>query len=144
MMSFEECPFLEKSESMRASSEYQLFQQSTLRPKNWTMVPLTIIGVLSVLGNVLWIVHSIYGQPNSNTDGGLSLYAGLENDVPTPFRDDTLFSPRNRSLSDAAWDNWVVDPGIPRAQHWPWDGDKGVYLLNGFHNLHCLVSGLKV
>ena len=27
---------------------------------------------------------------------------------------------------------------LPQAQHWPWDGNKGIYLLNGFHNLHCL------
>ena len=80
------------------------------------------------------------------------MYAGLERDVPTPYRDDLIFNSPNRSLADAAWESWVVDPGIvalphnwvkgrmlPQAQHWPWDEDKGLYLLQGFHNMHCLV-----
>ena len=30
--------------------------------------------------------------------------------------------------------------GLPVAQRFPWDQSKGVYLLNGHHNLHCIVS----
>ena len=30
--------------------------------------------------------------------------------------------------------------GLPMAQRFPWDVSKGVYLLNGHHNLHCIVS----
>ena len=29
---------------------------------------------------------------------------------------------------------------LPIAQRFPWDSSKGVYLLNGHHNLHCIVS----
>ena len=30
--------------------------------------------------------------------------------------------------------------GLPDLQPFPCDASKGLYLLNGFHNLHCLVS----
>lgn len=29
--------------------------------------------------------------------------------------------------------------GIPLSQRFPWDESKGIYLINGYHNLHCLV-----
>lgn len=33
--------------------------------------------------------------------------------------------------------------GLPEAQTFPWDDNKGLYLLNGYHNLHCLVGDQK-
>lgn len=35
---------------------------------------------------------------------------------------------------------FVSEKGLPHAMRFPWDDDKGVYLLQGYHNLHCLVS----
>ena len=113
---------------------------------------LTIIALLSSFGNLLWALQAFQTSSVQPLNEDRSIYASLERDVPTPYRDDTIFSSHNRTIADAAWDSWVVDPGIvalphgwvkakmlPQAQHWPWDGDKGIYLLNGFHNLHCLV-----
>lgn len=37
-------------------------------------------------------------------------------------------------------DSEVEDMGLPYAQRFPWDFTKGIYLLNGYHNLHCVVS----
>lgn len=37
-------------------------------------------------------------------------------------------------------DAWVAAKGLPQALRFPWDPSKGVYLLQGFHNLHCLVE----
>lgn len=37
-------------------------------------------------------------------------------------------------------DEFVADKGLPVAMRYPWDESKGVYLLQGFHNLHCIVS----
>ncbi len=37
-------------------------------------------------------------------------------------------------------DEWALEKGLPKALRFPWDQSKGVYLLQGFHNLHCLVS----
>jgi hypothetical protein len=30
--------------------------------------------------------------------------------------------------------------GLPKAQRFPYDESKGIYLLNGYHSLHCLVG----
>ena len=30
--------------------------------------------------------------------------------------------------------------GLPQSQSFPWDPKLQIYLLNGYHDLHCLVS----
>ena len=37
-------------------------------------------------------------------------------------------------------DDLVAQKGLPVAQRFPWDATKGIYLINGHHNLHCVVS----
>ena len=116
-----------------------------------------VVAIFSCLGNLIWAFHFIRISPTTMMNIDRSLYAGLERDVPMPYRDDTIFASHNRSIADAAWDSWVVDPGIvalphdwvkgkmlPQSQRWPWGKDKGIYLLNGFHNIHCLVSALNI
>ena len=39
----------------------------------------------------------------------------------------------------ALHDSYVEAMGLPTSQRFPWDQDKGLYLLNGFHSMHCLV-----
>lgn len=39
-------------------------------------------------------------------------------------------------------DEYVEKMGLPVSQRFPWDQNKGIYLLHGFHNLHCTVSFL--
>ena len=66
----------------------------------------------------------------------------------TPYNDYT-----NVTLQDQLWMDIGIDPGIvalsdeyatekgsPLAQRFPWDESKGLYLLNGYHHLHCLVG----
>lgn len=146
-------PLLEKIDSQDVTRGIRSDHHSHKMATN----TLVIVAVLSCLGNVLWAVHSFRDYRTIPNSGDISLYAGLERDVPLPYRDDTIFANSNRSIADAAWDSWVVDPGIvalshnwvkakmlPQAQHWPWDKEKGIYLLNGFHNIHCLVCELEV
>ena len=40
-------------------------------------------------------------------------------------------------------DTYARKIGLPRAQRWPWDANKGIYLLNAYHNLHCIVFFVK-
>ena len=35
-------------------------------------------------------------------------------------------------------DSFVASYGLPKAQRYPWNNYKGLYFLNGYHNLHCL------
>ena len=59
----------------------------------------------------------------------------------------------NATVADQAWEDINIDIGtialdnnyaqrlnLPAAQPFPWDESKGIYLLAGFHDLHCLVS----
>ena len=81
--------------------------------------------------------------------------ASLFKDVSIPFTVDNVYDSKNRSIADEAWnspllvpetglvamsDDWVTSKSLPRAQHFPWDKSKGLYVLNGFHSMHCLVS----
>ena len=117
------------------------------------MKSLAIVAILASCGNLLWVIQTFQSKTAKPLHMDVSLYADLERDVPIPYQDVSIFNHPNRTIADGAWDSWVVDPGIvalphkwvkhkmlPQAQHWPWDGDKGIYLLNGYHNLHCLVS----
>ena len=84
----------------------------------------------------------------------LTLYlAGLERDVPLAYHNDESFTSKNRTIANAAWnslelgtgmvalpDEYADSQGLLNAQRFPWDNSKGVYFLNGFHALHCLVG----
>ena len=65
----------------------------------------------------------------------------------------TPYSPKNHNESDALWDAIVPSHGFVAmdevwafSRHWPdsmrlpSDGNKRVYLLEAYHQLHCLVS----
>ena len=39
---------------------------------------------------------------------------------------------------------WAEAKGIPQAQNFPWDKSKGLFVLNGYHSLHCLVRMLQL
>lgn len=82
--------------------------------------------------------------------------AGLKRNVPVPW---SVYGPYdNRSdpeATDKEWekisnirlgvialpDSYVEEKGLHKAQRFPWDESKGVYLINAYHNLHCLVGG---
>lgn len=75
--------------------------------------------------------------------------------MPVPFTRSSVYTDENRTVQDAAWDapefgietglvalsdEYVRAKGLLPAQRWPWDDSKGIYIINGFHNLHCVVS----
>lgn len=44
-------------------------------------------------------------------------------------------------LGYVALDNSMIESkGLPRGMPFPWDHSKSVYYLQGYHQLHCLVS----
>ena len=58
----------------------------------------------------------------------------------------------NMSENDELWGSIAISPGVvalehsltdavslPRGDAFPWDSDKSVYILDSYHNLHCLV-----
>ena len=67
--------------------------------------------------------------------------------MSTPFSSDNLTAAHNmwKTIDEdsgvVALDNSFTQAhGLPQSQRFPWDKSKGLYLLNGYHNLHCLVS----
>ena len=86
----------------------------------------------------------------------MSNVAGLIRDKEVAW---TVYGPYdNRSdpaASDREWeqisinlgvialtDTYVEEMSLHRAQRFPWDDTKGIYLINAYHNLHCLVRPL--
>lgn len=155
-MNYHDCeqqPFLKE----QFSEEIRL-QDGPAQPEHYQMQKrlikaLVVICLMSSIGNCLGIYSLFRNFSSAAPSHDRSLYARLERDVAMPFHTDTLFSPANRSLSDAAWESWAVDPGIvalphdwvkqkmlPQSQQWPWDKSMGIYLLNGYHAIHCLAA----
>lgn len=67
------------------------------------------------------------------------------------FHTYTEYSNVNQSISDIAWSHFTTNgfvaiphreaarAGLPAAEDFPDDAEKGVYVLSGFHELHCVV-----
>ena len=97
---------------------------------------------------MLWPLLNLYNCADITRKGGLT------HDLPIPFEQQTPYNAGNFTLADQAWkeldtdidngvvaltDDWIGAKQLPVAQRFPWDDNKGIYLLNGAHNLHCLV-----
>lgn len=80
------------------------------------------------------------------------LEADLAADLTLPFEWTTDYASTNLTFSGELWESINFDKGmvalpngwtdsmqLPRAQAFPWDHEKGLYILNGFHVIHCLV-----
>ncbi|KAL1965583.1 hypothetical protein VTN77DRAFT_5667 [Rasamsonia byssochlamydoides] len=85
--------------------------------------------------------------------GEISKYAGLAYDKPTVFDWESEYGPssENRTRQDELWESLAISPGMVAltddfarskglhlSQRFPWDQSRGIYLLNGYHKLHCL------
>ncbi|KAJ5822854.1 hypothetical protein N7447_005194 [Penicillium robsamsonii] len=79
-----------------------------------------------------------------------STYANLYHTHTEPYVLLTDYS-HNTTLADTLWHSINIDSGVVAlpdsfaashnlrtAQRFPWDTSKGIYILHGFHNLHCL------
>ena len=79
--------------------------------------------------------------------------AGLTQDTSSVLDGLSPYTDANVTLRDQMWLDINVDDGmiaiddtdvakwnLPTSQRFPWDTSKGIYLLQGHHNLHCAVS----
>ncbi|KAI1382423.1 hypothetical protein F4677DRAFT_401883 [Hypoxylon crocopeplum] len=87
----------------------------------------------------------------SSTPEPPSKYANMQRNREEPYVLVTKYSSDNETLQDQMWhginvdpavvalsDEWAIQHGLRTAQRFPWDQTKGIYILHGFHNLHCL------
>ena len=95
---------------------------------------------------------------NSNI-ASLSAYsctAHLANDFAVAWKSKSPYFGEDEAVADRLWEDINIDNGtvaltdseteamgLPTAQRFPWDQEKGIYLLNGFHSMHCLVRGIR-
>lgn len=136
-------------------------------PKSWSWRnSLTFVLLFFSLGANIFIfpVH-ILGQsgsssPNRKHASQLKLHkakqiaVGLRENVHDMQRwHSTVYSHPNETVRDEAWKAIDIDRsivavdhkeaaalGLPPTRIFPWDDGKGVYVLNVYHQFHCLVS----
>ncbi|OTB02919.1 hypothetical protein M426DRAFT_322163 [Hypoxylon sp. CI-4A] len=113
-----------------------------------------LIALLLVSNVCTWYVSEWRTRGQYRTpDTGRSPFAGLAWDQPLSLHSESPFNQHNESLRDAAWDtinidagmiavpqSFVEEKGLPDSQRFVWDRSKSVYLLNGYHSLHCARS----
>lgn len=139
----------------------------------WNIKILSIVLAISLIGNLASILRavrprgstcherSIYGRDTllSAPKGVILTYhvADLATDYNVPFQWATDYATDNLTLAAELWDGinfdvgfvalryeWTEEKDLPRAQPFPWDHEQGLYVLNGYHALHCLVSYQEV
>lgn len=78
--------------------------------------------------------------------------AHLRQDVSRAWESRTPYFGEDGTVANSLWDaisvdngtvalddSYVASMGLLVSQRFPWDNSKGLYLLNGYHSLHCLV-----
>ena len=76
-----------------------------------------------------------------------------ERNIPVTFEESNPYTNDNQTLATKLWeainidagmvalpDDLVATHGLLGAQRFPWGRSRGIYLLNGYHNLHCTVN----
>ncbi len=119
--------------------------------KSWTVS----VMVLLLITNFATILH--FSTQRKATSEPIPPEYAKQNDIAldttwTRFWWNTEYSPKNHSESDALWDailpshgfvamdeGWATERQWPESMRLPIDGNKRVYLLEAYHQLHCLV-----
>ncbi|KAI0376694.1 hypothetical protein F5Y04DRAFT_285637 [Hypomontagnella monticulosa] len=109
-----------------------------------------VLGLLFISIALNILLATVYFRRIASSEQS-SLYAQLYHDREEPYVLMTPYSSDNETLQDELWyninvdaavvalpDDWASQHGLRKAQRFPWDQSKGIYILHGFHNLHCL------
>ncbi|KAL2001276.1 hypothetical protein VTN02DRAFT_1965 [Thermoascus thermophilus] len=106
----------------------------------------------SVTLNVILVIL-YFGAKDYTSYDAPSRYAGLFYDNPTVFNWTSDYGPSstNHTRQDELWEAYAISPGmialtdefarskkLRTSQRFPWDQSRGIYLINGYHKLHCL------
>ncbi|KAL5335748.1 hypothetical protein BJX70DRAFT_374384 [Aspergillus crustosus] len=120
-------------------------------PYRRRFVILLSILLLSLITNIITLSILLSTSTPSRTPSSPSKYANLHQTHTEPYVLLTDYTSANTTLSQTLWSAINIDAGVVAlsssfstshnlrpAQHFPWDKDKGIYILHGFHNLHCI------
>jgi hypothetical protein len=107
----------------------------------------------SIVVNLLFLFLFLFPPtaPEASDVEPPSKYAHLRRNREEPYVVVTEYSTANESYQNQLWhdinvdsavvalsDEWAAQHDLRTAQRFPWDQSKGIYILHGFHNLHCL------
>ncbi|MCJ1312465.1 hypothetical protein MMC25_006139 [Agyrium rufum] len=131
-------------------------QKKTSYPvsERWNIIQIrTLIAILalSLVANAVTVYNHFVVKGGTTTSEKPSRYAHLTKTIMKPFNPDALVHMTSEAHADAFWDNinldagivalphqFVEEQGLPEAFPFPWEPTRGVYLLNGYHSVHCL------
>ena len=88
----------------------------------------------------------------------ISISADLQADVKVPYQAKTEYSGEDEGLATELWEainstsagavaldhDWAASKGLIRAQDFPWDTNKGIYYIQGIHDVHCVVRSVVI
>lgn len=108
---------------------------------------LQLLLIASTIINIFCLV--LFLMPH--TTEPVSEFAHLRRHLEEPYVRITNYASSNASIQDQLWhdinidhgvvalsDEWAARHNLRTAQRFPWDQTKGIYILHGYHNLHCL------
>jgi hypothetical protein len=125
---------------------YAFPDPSSYRRRNRILVALLSF---SLLAN--FILGGLFVKTSPSPAVERTKYAGLTRNREEPFVMLTNYTSEDEELQNRLWheinvddavvalsDDWAAEHGLRTSQRFPWDDTKGIYILHGFHNLHCL------
>jgi hypothetical protein len=120
----------------------------SLKPYGRRFIILISILLLSLTTNIITLPIILSNPKPCQTP---SKYANLRLTHTEPYVLLTDYASPNTTLANTLWHSINIDNGVVAlpdsfaashnlraAQRFPWDTSKGIYILHGFHNLHCL------
>ncbi|KAL8923920.1 MAG: hypothetical protein Q9208_004357 [Pyrenodesmia sp. 3 TL-2023] len=115
------------------------------------LIPISL--VVSLMLNAVLVARLNTRVSPNDAAPLVSKFAKLEFNVPIPFSWHTDYNGKDQARANELWDalgaeidsgfiavtdEWAAANDLLEAQRFPWDTSKGIYLVNGQHNLHCL------
>ncbi|KAI8944047.1 hypothetical protein F4801DRAFT_573012 [Xylaria longipes] len=139
------------SETDREVDSTELLIPATCSALNSRKLIFPLVALLIVSTLVTWYISMRHDSEKAKAiDASRTLFADLAWDHPFSLHSENPYNQHDEKLRDAAWDATNIDDGmvalpqsfakekgLPESQPFPWDRRKGIYLLNGYHSLHC-------
>ncbi|KAI9648978.1 hypothetical protein NHQ30_001544 [Ciborinia camelliae] len=140
------------SQGSSSGGDFRKLAPQWVRPRfQKVLVALFIISmgvnILTGMQYVLYTTKDVSANLQHSTP-----FAHLEWNILRTFDHHNAYDSSNESSRNDAWasinydrgsialtDEYADSLGLPRAQRFPWDEDKGLFFLNAHHSLHCLV-----
>ncbi|KAH8705818.1 hypothetical protein BGW36DRAFT_354212 [Talaromyces proteolyticus] len=110
------------------------------------------IAILSIILNIIAAVD-YFAPKNVSFRDVPTDYSGLPHDQPVVYDWESPFGPgnQNSTLQDEVWEamtigqgiislpkDWAKAKGLHPSATFPWDHSRAVYLVAGYHKLHCI------